>query len=245
MSANSTQVGGDHYKAHGTAALQHWDMVDQLAIGYFQGNITKYLFRWRSKNGLQDLEKAGHYLQKYIEISGNGYYSAVHTSDLSLYKLIEVFKLDYFQGSITQKVVWWRSVDDLREAARVLQDYISQVSASPPVTVVSPLAVQLSPEMEQRARDIEWDNGDEATPAGARDSNAHPAEPGGTLIGVKCILCGGIGEHLPNCDRAIKPAMLYRGPDEPLTPADPATLRPLQPAAPEPGSSAPAPGAGA
>lgn len=63
--ANERQVGGDHYKTEG---LQHWDIVHMFGLDYFQGQITKYLFRWRKKNGLEDLEKARHYLDKYIEL---------------------------------------------------------------------------------------------------------------------------------------------------------------------------------
>jgi hypothetical protein len=35
---------------------------------YFQGQIIKYLMRWKKKGGVQDLEKARHYLDKYIEV---------------------------------------------------------------------------------------------------------------------------------------------------------------------------------
>jgi hypothetical protein len=65
--ANEMQVGGMHY-ARG-AKMQHWDMVAEFELDYFQGQITKYLFRWRAKGGVQDLEKAAHYLAKYIELA--------------------------------------------------------------------------------------------------------------------------------------------------------------------------------
>lgn len=63
--ANEVQVGGNHYKTNGE---EHWDRVDRLQLDYFQGQITKYVERWRKKNGIQDLEKAQHFLQKYIEL---------------------------------------------------------------------------------------------------------------------------------------------------------------------------------
>jgi hypothetical protein len=62
--ANSKQVGGNHY---GLSGLQHWDLVVMFKWDYFQGQITKYLMRWKKKNGVQDLEKAAHFLEKYIE----------------------------------------------------------------------------------------------------------------------------------------------------------------------------------
>ena len=64
-SANSTQVGGDHYQKQ---SIQHWDYVAANSLDYFQGQITKYVSRWKSKNGLEDLEKARHFLEKYIEL---------------------------------------------------------------------------------------------------------------------------------------------------------------------------------
>lgn len=63
--ANKRQVGGNHYKAMG---IEHWDVVALNNLDYFQGQVTKYVMRWRGKNGLQDLEKAHHFLQKYIEV---------------------------------------------------------------------------------------------------------------------------------------------------------------------------------
>lgn len=65
MKANDRQVGGDHYRTEGQ---QHWDVAGQFHLDYFQGQVSKYIFRWRKKNGLQDLEKAAHYLEKYIEL---------------------------------------------------------------------------------------------------------------------------------------------------------------------------------
>jgi hypothetical protein len=66
MEANEVQVAGDHYKKHGE--LQHWDVVNHFELDYFQGQITRYVFRWKDKNGIEDLHKAAHYLQKYIEL---------------------------------------------------------------------------------------------------------------------------------------------------------------------------------
>lgn len=62
--ANDTQVAGGHYRTH----IQHWDYVVANDLGYFEGQITKYVTRWRKKNGLQDLHKARHFLQKLIEL---------------------------------------------------------------------------------------------------------------------------------------------------------------------------------
>lgn len=68
--ANTRQVGGSHYSTE--LGFQHWDLVAMFKWDYFQGQITKYLMRWRKKNGVQDLEKAQHFLEKYIELIKDG-----------------------------------------------------------------------------------------------------------------------------------------------------------------------------
>lgn len=68
MAANERQVGGSHYK---TGKLEHWDIVAQNELDYFQGQITKYVMRWKLKGGIQDLEKAQHFLEKYVELAKN------------------------------------------------------------------------------------------------------------------------------------------------------------------------------
>jgi len=64
--ANEQQVGGAHYT---DKAIQPWDFIISNNIGYLEGNIIKYISRWKDKNGIEDLKKAQHYLQKLIETS--------------------------------------------------------------------------------------------------------------------------------------------------------------------------------
>ena len=62
--ANEQQVGGAHYAVK---AIQPWDFIIANNIGYLEGNIIKYISRWKDKGGVEDLKKAQHYLQKLIE----------------------------------------------------------------------------------------------------------------------------------------------------------------------------------
>lgn len=64
MSANDKQVAGTHYGS----GIQHWDYVVANDLDYFQGQITKYVTRWKKKNGITDLLKAQHFLEKYLEV---------------------------------------------------------------------------------------------------------------------------------------------------------------------------------
>jgi len=63
--ANEVQVGGEHYK---TKDIQPWDAIHAWGLGFFSGNVVKYVARHREKNGVEDLKKARHYLDKLIEI---------------------------------------------------------------------------------------------------------------------------------------------------------------------------------
>lgn len=58
------QVGGSHYK---NLKIQPVEYIHANNIGYFEGNVIKYVTRWRTKNGVADLEKAKHYIDLLIE----------------------------------------------------------------------------------------------------------------------------------------------------------------------------------
>ena len=62
--ANDVQVGGTHYQI----TIQPWDYIAANNLGYFEGNVVKYVSRWRDKGGIDDLRKARHYIDKLIEV---------------------------------------------------------------------------------------------------------------------------------------------------------------------------------
>lgn len=60
------QVGGDHYKKQG-ASMQPWAIIDAWGLDFYAGNVLKYLLRHQYKDGVEDLKKARHYLDRMIE----------------------------------------------------------------------------------------------------------------------------------------------------------------------------------
>lgn len=58
------QVGGSHYKE---SKIQPIEYVFANNLGFCEGNILKYITRYKSKNGIEDLKKARHYLDMLIE----------------------------------------------------------------------------------------------------------------------------------------------------------------------------------
>ena len=53
------QVGGDHYACN----IQPIEYVLANNIGFCEGSVVKYITRWKDKGGVQDLDKAMHYIE--------------------------------------------------------------------------------------------------------------------------------------------------------------------------------------
>ncbi len=70
----SDPVNPDHYKSGGIECI---DVIAAVTTGldafegYCTGNAVKYLYRWKRKNGLEDLEKARWYINRLIEKQGS------------------------------------------------------------------------------------------------------------------------------------------------------------------------------
>jgi Protein of unknwon function (DUF3310) len=62
--ALQTQVGGAHYT---DMKIQPIEYILANGIGFPEGNVIKYVSRWRAKGGVKDLEKARHHLDLLIE----------------------------------------------------------------------------------------------------------------------------------------------------------------------------------
>jgi hypothetical protein len=65
MSALEKQIKGDHYKS---LTIQPVEYIHANNIPFLEGNVIKYVTRWRNKNGIADLEKAKHYIELLIEL---------------------------------------------------------------------------------------------------------------------------------------------------------------------------------
>ena len=57
------QIGGSHYK---NMVIQPFEFISKNELTFFQGNVIKYVCRYKQKNGIQDLEKVIHYCQLEI-----------------------------------------------------------------------------------------------------------------------------------------------------------------------------------
>ena len=78
-SALDEQVGGDHYKKLG---IQPVELIRDINANFFQGNVIKYITRYKDKNGIKDLEKAKHYLELMKELHPNNNSSKITSYEI-------------------------------------------------------------------------------------------------------------------------------------------------------------------
>ena len=62
-------INPDHYDNSGIDVI---DFCQAKNLDFMQGNVIKYVFRYKNKNGLEDLEKAKEYIDRMIENFSDG-----------------------------------------------------------------------------------------------------------------------------------------------------------------------------
>lgn len=63
--ALGSQVGGGHYKDF---SIQPIEFTCKNNLDFLQGNVIKYVCRHKTKNGIEDINKAIHYLELIKEM---------------------------------------------------------------------------------------------------------------------------------------------------------------------------------
>jgi hypothetical protein len=118
MQANDHQIGGNHYES----SLQHWDFIEYYGIGYLEGCLTKYVVRHHKKNGLQDLQKAEHYLDKLIELCNKGRPPKIYpgVSKEHVEHFILANRLGELEGQICLLIFKEYTLEDLKKAKELL-----------------------------------------------------------------------------------------------------------------------------
>ena len=64
IKASETQIGGNHYSE---MSIQPTEFIHKNGLSFIQGNVIKYVCRYKSKGGIEDLNKAKHYIDLLIE----------------------------------------------------------------------------------------------------------------------------------------------------------------------------------
>lgn len=65
MTPTKDNINPSHYKQGNIEVI---DFILDQKSSYLEGNVIKYISRYKTKNGLEDLKKANWYLNKLISI---------------------------------------------------------------------------------------------------------------------------------------------------------------------------------
>lgn len=111
MSALDKQVSGSHYKQF---KIQPIEFITKNNIPFIEGNVIKYICRWRDKNGLEDLDKVIHYVELLKELE-NGKSKRTYGSKARIKNLIQGWSRQL--GSYFRKENQGAKADNRRHAA--------------------------------------------------------------------------------------------------------------------------------
>lgn len=130
MSANETQHGGTHYRTK-EGGVQHWDYCVGVNVPYLEAAASKYLTRWRKKNGLQDTQKALHYMEKRLESydKGVGVLKGANKNSVMFEKFITDNGISREEERILDRVMHWPHRGILVEAITRIRALIRQIES--------------------------------------------------------------------------------------------------------------------
>ena len=127
---NDRQVGGSHYRSD----YQHWDWSIDMKLGPIEYAASKYISRWWKKHGpikgLEDVEKAKHYVQKIKSAHAESRYqtglSRIGEHNDAVFKTMKFGNangMDDHEGMICWKLATWETAADLDKVLTAI-DYI-------------------------------------------------------------------------------------------------------------------------
>lgn len=181
--ANDTQFGGEHYRKTESGEvrpLQHWDIVTLFDLDYFTGTSSKYMFRWKQKGGILDLEKSGHYIVKKVEIE----------------KAREAGTLT--RGILEAALAYLDKVDAAKSSEELRATMASDAewdrrSADSPMRVTGFVRDDSSPTGTRAVEILVADL--------AHVDLIYAAMAASVSSGEHCALCGQVGSHAADCTR--------------------------------------------
>ena len=121
-SALDAQVGGDHYKKLG---IQPIELIRDINANFFQGNVIKYITRYKYKNGIKDLEKAKHYLELIEELHPDNNNSKIASYEIDrVNEYIVANKIDTNAAKII-RIVSLCGYDEIDKAIELVDNLIN------------------------------------------------------------------------------------------------------------------------
>lgn len=134
--ANDYQVGGAHYKTE----YEHWDLTLEIPYSYLEGQATKYVVRAKKKNGIEDLKKALHFVNKLQE---DGNYQPRTLKHEEILFEVERFCTENQLGIVERRFCevmgTWQAKSELDEARQLVFSLLDEAEKINPPTGPVPL----------------------------------------------------------------------------------------------------------
>ncbi len=114
------QVGGSHYK---DMVFQPISLISKIDLDFFQGNVVKYVSRYKLKDGVNDLEKAKHYCLMALDLDEKNSPDDALLSEAidELWDFVKMNHLDYRAYMILMNVFrrrWNDAIYNINELIR-------------------------------------------------------------------------------------------------------------------------------
>ena len=117
------QVGGDHYKK---LAIQPVELIVNLHLDYFIGNVVKYVTRHRFKNGIEDIKKAIHYCELAVYYSKYKNPIAAKFGFTTVAKFVDKYAEKNYLTLLERNVIYYACTHSYKLAIETLNKIIKE-----------------------------------------------------------------------------------------------------------------------
>jgi hypothetical protein len=119
MKATDVQVGGTHYK---NFKIQPIEFCMKNGLNACQTNIVKYICRYKHKNGKEDLLKALHYTELWMQFCNEGLRSSMSKGVIPLIKFVEQNQLTENQHYILRATSFGEPSEAMEQIQQLIKN---------------------------------------------------------------------------------------------------------------------------
>lgn len=136
---NLKQVGGNHYRTK----YQHWDFMIKYDVPYMEGQLTRYVTRARKKNGIEDMEKGVHYIEKVLSLSVYDNIQTKRGKGIPLWDIkdfCEANSLNHQESVLVTNILTWETPEDLHRIQQDMVNYLVSLQNQQAATSEAPVS---------------------------------------------------------------------------------------------------------
>lgn len=112
------QVDGNHYR---NKAIQPVEFIFANNIPFIEGNIIKYITRYKEKGGQKDLLKCIHYIDLLVELMGHDFYNVITVEDYC-----KANNISAREAEVIEAICGWDDINELKRIRELIEDLIDE-----------------------------------------------------------------------------------------------------------------------